>query len=160
MAEATLLSIVYKPEGGPAAEDAYTRVPVDAAELVLKHGIKGDAKGSTGSRQLNIMSADMVAALNAEGYNTKPGALGEQLVIAGVDLEALPPGSLLAIGSQAQVEVVKLRTGCSKFERYQGRPQSETVGRLGILAIVVTEGTINVGDAVAVLPPAQTELEL
>ncbi len=155
MAEAKLISIVYKPASAPTAADAYTRMPVSAAELVLKHGIKGDIKGSTGSRQLNIMSAHIVENLNAEGYNTKPGALGEQLVIAGIDLEALPPGSLLTIGNQAQVEVVKLRTGCSKFERYQGHQESETVGRLGILAIVVTEGTIQVGDTVTVQPVQQ-----
>jgi MOSC domain-containing protein YiiM len=160
MSSASLISIVTKPQNASAEAMAYMRVPAESALLEVGHGIKGDVKGSTGSRQINIMSAEVVRQLADEGYNTVPGALGEQLVIDGIHLEPLQPGTLIKIGSEAVIEVVKLRTGCSKFERYQGRPQSETVGRLGIMARVKTGGAIKVGDAVVEVASPQQALPI
>lgn len=142
-------SIVYKPKGSRNRKDAYTRVPLDAATLVAGYGIEGDRKGGSPKRQLNLMSASTVAALAAEGYQTAPGQLGEQIVIAGVELETLPAGTVLHIGDAARVELIKSRTGCERFEHIQEGRRSHS-GRLGVLARVTVSGAIKVGDAVRV----------
>jgi MOSC domain-containing protein YiiM len=145
-----LVSIVYKPRKATPTEDGYTRVPRQQALLVADYGIEGDAKGGSPKRQLNVMSARVVEELTAEGFQAAPGQLGEQLIVEGVEVDALPLGTRLTIGEQACVEIIEPRTGCGKFERYQGRSPKEAAGRLGMMARVVIGGEIAVGDPVRV----------
>lgn len=150
-----IVSIVYKP--GSAATDSpdhYTRVPLTNATLVVGHGIHGDRKGQHPDRQLNIMSFETLEALRAEGFHTEPGQMGEQIVIRELDLATLEPGMVLQLGGQARVEVVKVRTGCERFEAVQGKPREQAAEQLGIVARVVAGGPIRVGDAVNIVQPA------
>lgn len=152
MNEAIVTSIVYKPESAQPA-DHYLRVPLSSAELVTGYGIQGDRKGGNPKRQLNIMSTETMQELEREGYTITPGALGEQIIIDGLDVRELPIGSWLQIGSAAQVEVISLRNGCDRFEHIQGKPKAS--GRIGIMAGVVHGGSIAVGDTVKVIQPEQ-----
>ena len=77
--------------------------------------------------------------------------MGEQLILADVEIDGLPAGARLRIGWSACIEVTKLRTGCGKFERCQGRSKEEARGRLGQTARVVTAGIIRIGDPVHVV---------
>jgi MOSC domain-containing protein YiiM len=143
-----LVSIVYKPKDGAASSGGYTRVPLQQARLIDGYGIEGDAKGGSGGRQLNIMAAASLQQLAREGFHTAPGQLGEQLIVAGLDVDSLPGGARIQIGESACVEVVEPRTGCGRFEEYQGKVRQEAAGRLGVMARVLAGGTIRVGDAV------------
>jgi MOSC domain-containing protein YiiM len=146
-----IASIVYKPAGlGEDPESRYLRVSVTEAELVAGRGIKGDLKGVP-NRPLNIMSAETLAALAAEGFQTGPGQMGEQIVFSGLDVDALAPGDQVQIGAQAVVEILKPRTGCDRFEHIQGRSPSTVQGRMGMMAKVVSSGPIRVGDFLKVL---------
>jgi MOSC domain-containing protein YiiM len=49
------------------------------------------------------------------------------------------------------IEVISYRTGCDRFEAPQSKPREDAKGRLGVMAGVVTGGTIRVGDKVKVL---------
>jgi MOSC domain-containing protein YiiM len=149
-----LVSIVYTPTHDyvePA--DYYLRVPVTNADLVAGHGLRGDRKGSSPGRGLNVMSAEILADLAGEGFQTGPGQMGEQLVIAGLDFSTLPEGTRLQIGPAggAVIEYLKNRTGCDRFEHIHSRPRESVAGRLGFMARVVTGGRIKVGDPVTVV---------
>jgi len=147
-----LVSIVYSPEGGEARPAGhYARVPLERTTLVENHGITGDRKGGSGQRQLNVMHAEALAELQAEGFKTSPGEMGEQLVIAGIEPSALTMGTRLKIGETAVIEVNIPRTGCGRFEHIQGKVKQQAAGRLGVLATVTTGGTIAVGDEVRVI---------
>ena len=152
-----LVSISFKTEDledKPAGR--YARNPTAQATLTPRQGIVGDRKGGTGGRQLNVMRAETVADLEAEGFKTAPGELGEQLVVAGLPPDAATPGKRLRIGGSAVIEFDKLRTGCARFEQIQGRPKSAVAGRLGIMARVLVGGPIAVGDAVTVVAHSET----
>jgi len=147
-----IVSIAYSPTHLPAEpHDHYQRVPVTQAALVVGHGIQGDRKGGSPTRQLNIMSADELAPLAAAGFKLAPGQMGEQIVISGLDLAALEPSAQIQLGEVAVVEVVSHRTGCERFEHIQGHPPTEAAGRLGVMAKVTTAGPIAVGDLVRLL---------
>lgn len=144
-----VVSVCYTPAGGakrPA--DRYARVAVGEAVLVEGHGIDGDAKGGRGKRQLNVMTAETVGQLRAEGFRAGPGELGEQIVVAGLDEATLVPGARLFLGESAVIEVTMPRTGCDRFAHIQGKPKEATTGRLGVMARVVAGGVVRVGDAV------------
>ena len=153
----TVHSLVYQP--GPSEHTPpyrYNRVAANCITLRAGHGIEGDHKaGRNPQRQLNIMSLDHLRALEAEGWQVGPGQLGEQIVLSGVDVAALPPGSRLQLGDSAVVEVHKLRTGCDWLALIQGKNPADAAGRLGVMASVVASGPVCAGAPVAVLLSAE-----
>ena len=147
-------SIVFTPRDVEIRkpQDRYARVAVERTRLVEFQGIEGDAKGSSGDRQLNIMLAEMLAELALEGFQTAPGAMGEQIVVAGLDPASLVVGARMKLGA-AIIEIGIPRTGCARFEMIQGKPKQAAKGRLGVMARVIKGGEISVGDLVEIMPP-------
>lgn len=156
---AHIVSIVYRPRDPQAAElpagDAgrhdFNRVPLDKAELVAGHGLRGDLKARRNSeRQVNLLSTGWLAAAAELGYRAAPGQFGEQLIVDGLDLTTLPPGTHLHLGQSAVLEIVKGRSGCARLEAAQGKSIAG-LGPIGMLARVVAGGLIRVGDPVVVV---------
>jgi MOSC domain-containing protein YiiM len=149
---AELYSIVYKPERDDRVE-LYVRVPLQQANLVAGYGIEGDTKGGHPKRQLNIMSYEMLQVLKSEGFDIEPGSMGEQIVIKGMDIDSLQPGTQIKIGDSAVVEIGKPRTGCEKFELVQNQSPKKVQNRMGMMARVIVSGEIRVGDPVSEVVP-------
>lgn len=147
----SIVSIVYKPdniESKPA--NHFARVPLDRAELIAGKGIAGDRKGNGDDRHLNVMSRETLDRLAEEGCKTGPGEMGEQIVVSGLDLATLPNGARIKVGNHAEIEIIKPRTGCSRFEAIQGISPKAVSGRLGAMCRVTIGGAIHIGDAVTV----------
>jgi MOSC domain-containing protein YiiM len=94
------------------------------------------------------MFAETVAELEAEGFHTAPGELGEQIVIAGLAVESRVARKQLQIGDSAVISLGVPRTGCARFEHIQQRSKQSAAGRLGMMACVLVGGEIAVGDRV------------
>ena len=156
MLPGTLTSIVHQPSDLSYENDHFQdfiRVPVDSIEVVQDFGLAGDQKGSPGSkRQVNILSAEWLESLAPLGYRTKPGEMGEQLIVSRFPVETLLPGDRFQIGASVVLEITKPRTGCSRLEHSQGKPLREFQPAIGMLARVITGGTIRLGDVVGTVP--------
>ena len=149
-----VVSIVHTPEGiDPRPPDHYARVPLEVAVLDAGRGIVTDRKGSQARRQLNVMAAETLEQLRAEGYRTAPGEMGEQIVVSGIAVDRLAVGTRLMIGDEVVIEVDKPRTGCDRLRRIQGCTPADVAGRLGVMARVLLGGTLRVGDPVTVIGP-------
>lgn len=148
---AHVVSIVYRPKKTGRPQDRYERVPAEQVQLAPFKGIVGDQKGGSTKRQLNVMRAETLAELSAEGFKVAPGEMGEQIVLTGLDPAAFAEGTRIKLGG-AVIEVGILRTGCARFEMIQGQPRDVVKGRLGVLATVVSGSEVAVGDAVEVIP--------
>src|ERR1044071_10369390 len=129
-----LVSITVKPAGVEPLEGAYLRIPVEAATLVEGYGIEGDLKGGREDRHLNILCAEPLRDLSQGGYLTQPGQIGEQLIVQGLPVDALGSGAMLRIGEMAMVRLIKPRTGCDKFDRYQSKSREGAAGKIGMMA--------------------------
>jgi MOSC domain-containing protein YiiM len=152
-----IVSIVYTPRNidrKPA--DQYARVSLIRATLIDGRGIEGDVKGAVGSRQLNIMRAETLAELAAEGRKVGLGEMGEQIVIAGLETGKFVEGARIRLGPTSVIEVGIPRTGCDRFEHIQGTTKKSVAGRLGVLARVMVGGELQVGDEVTVLDSPTT----
>ncbi len=151
---ASIYSLVYRPEVAHP-EGHYLRVPLERARLIVGRGIEGDKNGSgSRDRQLNVMSYETMQQLAGEGFRAQPGELGEQIILRGLDVDALPAGARLQLGGSAVIEIIKPRTGCERFEAIQGKPRTNAANRLGMMARVVAAGEIKLGDTVKVLETA------
>lgn len=147
-----IVSIAYSPPNEVSRPaDRYQRLPTQQATLLAGQGIEGDRKGKWGERQINVMSAETLALLQNEGFKTGPGEMGEQIVIAGIDFNALPVGARVQLGASAIIEVTMPRTGCDRFEHIQGKFKGLARGRLGAMVRVVAGGPIAVGDTALIL---------
>ena len=145
-----IYSIVYQTELSRLEEPyRFNRIRTEHATLVANHGIQGDRKaGKSPKRQLNIMSLETLEQLNAEGYKTEPGAMGEQIIVQGMDLAKFERGTQLRFGENAVIEITMPRSGCVWFEKIQGKSHDVD---LGILARVLEGGEIHVGASVEVV---------
>ena len=143
---ATLLSIVYSPQPG-----SFNRKPLPEATLLAGYGIDGDRKAGNPHRNLNIMDQETLDALAAEGIPTGPGVLGENMILAGVNLDSQPSGTHVRIGQEALLEVVALREPCYKLTTLDARMPNLVVGRVGVMVRVLEGGVVRMGDAVTVV---------
>lgn len=155
----------------------FSKAPQPSVLLVEGHGVQGDAHaGATvrhrsrrrwrpeapNLRQVHLLSAELLGELAAKGYDVGPGDLGENVLTAGLDLLALPTGTVLRLGEEAELEVTGLRNPCVQLDRFADGLMAELVGRgedgavvrrAGVMAVVRRSGTVVVGDAVTVLLP-------
>ena len=146
--------------------------------LIAGHGVEGDAHaGPTmirrvryrptetlpNLRQVHLIQRELFDELAADGYDVTPGDLGENITTRGIDLLALPRGTRIRLGADAEVELTGLRNPCKQLDTWQPglmkrliRRRNGAIVRLaGVMAIVVRDGTVRPGDAVIVAVPPE-----
>lgn len=152
----SIISIAYQPEASQLEDKKFNRVPVASVELIAGHGIKGDRKaGRNPKRHINIVSMNTVETLHELGFQVSPGELGEQLVVDGVDVMSPPIGTQIQLGDSAIIELTMERTSCAWLEVIHGQSKDDATGQLGMLATVITSGTIHIGDDIRILAPIE-----
>lgn len=126
------------------------RLPMAArAEVraVAGLGLEGDFHARGGRRQVLLIDLEILEALGL-----KPGQVKENLTVRGIDLQGLPAGTHLQVGSEAVLELTGPCTPCGRMDEIRPGLQAELAGRRGVLARVVRGGVIRVGDPVRVVP--------
>lgn len=124
------------------------RAPMAAAAvltLTTGVGIAGDLNAHKLSpRQVLVMRAEELQALNLG-----PGALRENLVVAGAPAEAIRPGNVLTFASGAAIGLTMFCEPCQRIAPLVGR-LADMIERRGVLGVVLRGGTIARGDTLAV----------
>jgi MOSC domain-containing protein YiiM len=96
-----------------------------------------------------------------DSQNVPDGALGENITTFGIDLHALPTGTLMFIGDSI-IELTGLRNPCAQINTYRDgllsafrseTPSGETIRRAGIMAIVINGGVVHIGDDIRIEMP-------
>jgi MOSC domain-containing protein YiiM len=131
--------------------------PRDAAQLRV-NGVSGDRQrdlryhgGPT--RAVSLYSLELIQALQAEGHRLEPGAIGENLTLAGVAWSSMVPGATLEVGS-ALLELTAYAAPCTNLLPYfrggEFKRVSQKVhpGWSRLYARVLREGAVKVGDPV------------
>jgi MOSC domain-containing protein YiiM len=114
-------------------------------------------------RQVHLIHAELHDELNAAGFTVSAGQLGENVTTRGVDLLALPVGTLLRLGGGAVVQVTGLRNPCAQINNFQPGmlaavfdrdAEGNVVRKAGIMGVVLVGGDVRPGDPITVeLPP-------
>jgi TatD DNase family protein len=120
---------------------------VGEAELVERHGLKGDAHAGDWHRQVSLLSLEKIERFRAKGAQVEYGAFGENIVAEGIDFASLPVGTVLRCG-EAALEMTQIGKEChNRCAIYQ------TVGdcimpREGVFAKVIRGGLVRTGDEI------------
>lgn len=102
-------------------------------------------------RAVCLYSQERIDALRAEGHGIFPGAIGENLTLAGLDWDRVVPGARLEVGD-ALLEVTSYTTPCRTTSPYVSGDlsryhQDHRPGWSRVYARVLREGMVRAGDA-------------
>lgn len=169
---ATILAVACSPR------HRFSKPTCAAITLVEGIGVEGDAHAGVtvrhrsrvarnpaapNLRQVHLMHSELFAELAAQGFTLAPGDMGENVTTAGIDLLALPVGTILRLGDTAEIAITGLRNPCAQLDKFAPGLMAATLARdaegnlirkAGIMATVRRGGTVHPADAITVtLPP-------
>ena len=124
--------------------------PVDEIELVVGEGVAGDAHAGRWHRQVSLLPAEAVDELRGLLPELAPGDFAENVLTRGVDLKALPVGTVLRVGA-AELVVTQIGKECHtacEISRLTGRCAMPTEG---IFCVVTRGDTVRAGDRLEVV---------
>ena len=156
----------------------------DSITLLEGLGVEGDAHcGATvkhrsrvaqdptqpNLRQVHLVHSELFTELAAKGFDVRAADIGENITTEGVDLLALPQGTLLHIGASAVVRITGLRNPCKQLDGFQPgllsavldrAPDGALLRKAGVMGVVVSGGKVRPGDAIRAQLPAGPHLPL
>ena len=122
---------------------------VDEIRLRVGMGVEGDAHAGSWHRQVSLLPEEAVDRLREVLPELAPGDFAENVLVRGLDLKALPVGTVLEVGT-ALVAVTQIGKTCHndcEIKRLVGKCAMPTEG---IFGVVVRDGVARAGDRVAV----------
>lgn len=125
---------------------------VKQAELVLDHGITGDAHAGPGHRQVSLLAASSIEKIKERGVDTFHGIFAENIVAGGIELMTLPLGTVLSVGT-ARLQVTQIGKECHNHCAIYEQAGDCVMPREGIFARVIQGGVVAEGDRIEVLQP-------
>ncbi|GIG29473.1 MOSC domain-containing protein [Cellulomonas marina] len=167
-----------------SARHGFSKPTTGSIDLVEGWGVEGDAHAGVtvqhrhdkryhperpNLRQVHLLAQELLAEVAAEGWAVDPGGLGENVTTRGVDLLALPTGTVLHLGGTAAVRLTGLRSPCRQIDglapglmaRLVGRDaDGGVVRRAGVMAVVVAGGPVQADDTIVVERPPGTPVPL
>jgi len=142
----TVISINISPGGIPKS-------PVHEA-TVTTEGLAGDAhdhdKHNGPLNAISLIDVEDLDDFRHEGFDVFPGAMGENVTLRGLNVDALSPGDRMQFSGGVELELVKARKPCFVLDSISPELKKQVVGRCGFLAKVVQTGTIHAGETIEV----------
>lgn len=146
---------VARPVPGKSYKTGIFKTPTDAAIVVDREGLLGDAicnrKHHGGPEQAvyGLGSVDLDWWSKDLGRSIEPGTFGENIVIEGIDSRSISVGDRFETES-VLLEVTSTRTPCATFNARMGDPgfarRFMSAGRPGFYCRVLRDGVIQAGD--------------
>lgn len=127
------------------ARRAAMRPASEAFTLLAGHGIVGDCHASPfGPRQVLLVAQETLDELGLSAAQ-----LRANVVVAGLPLEDLQSGTVLALGPAARIRLTHRCEVCQILRRYVTRETFKRLpGRRGYLGVVLRSGSVRAGDPV------------
>ena len=127
--------------------------PVDSVRVTL-NGMEGDGhdhpKHIKPIRAISLIDDEIIETLKQEGYPVAPGAMGENVTVRNLSVQRLSPGTRLAFSGGVVIGLSEPRKPCFVLDAIHPALEKETVGRIGYMAFVITEGVMKVGETICI----------
>lgn len=129
---------------------------------LTEEGIEGDLHNDVRNhggpmRALCLFTLEEIERLAAEGHPIYPGAVGENVTLSGVRQEALTPGTRLALGDEALIEVTTYTSPCNSIAHafsdgdFTRISQKTHPGESRVYAKVLRVGVLHAGDTARIV---------
>jgi MOSC domain-containing protein YiiM len=160
-----------------APEHIMSKPVLGQLQLLAGRGVAGDAHfgelvqhrsrvrrdpNQPNLRQVHLIHAELLDELVAAGFPVRPGLLGENITTRDVDLLGLATGSRLELAGGPVLEVTGLRNPCRQLDDLlpgllpavlDRAPDGSLIRKAGVMAVVLTGGPVQAGDAITVRQP-------
>jgi len=133
-----------------SAKKGIAKHEIPSANIVVGHGMEADAHAGDWHRQVSLLAHVDIEFMRAKGLTLKPGAFGENLVIAGLDTDDLGVGSQLRVGP-VLLELTQIGKVCHTRCAIYYTTGDCIMPRTGLFARVLEGGTLHPGMPVQVV---------
>ena len=113
----------------------------------------GDAHAGPWHRQVSLLSFESIEAFKARGADVHDGSFGENIVVEGFDLKALPIGTRFGCNG-AVLELTQIGKECHAHCAIYHQVGDCIMPREGVFVRVLREGTIAAGDEIEIIDEA------
>jgi MOSC domain-containing protein YiiM len=137
---ATVAGLFVSPERGSGRAEPRERV-----RAIESQGLEGCSHANPPRREVLFVSKEHLDAVGVD-----PGAIRENITVAGDDVQAWPIGQRVQVGS-ALLEITMVCDPCERMDQLRRGLRAEIDGKRGMLAHVVEGGEIAVGDPIELL---------
>lgn len=129
-----------------------SKVPVDKIEIRPDWGVVGDAHAGDWHRQVSILAWESILrARDLMGLDLQEGSFAENITCEGLDLLALPLGTILRAGNGVEMELSQIGKVCHTKCAIYHLVGDCIFPREGIFFVVHKGGTVKPGDAIEVV---------
>ncbi len=119
---------------------------VSSAAAITGKGLDGDSHSiEESSRQILLIEKETL-----EELQLKPGDVKENITTQGIALMQLQFKQHLLIGDSVVLEITKPCSPCSRMDEIRSGLRQQLAGKRGMLARVISGGTIRTGDRIFV----------
>ena len=125
-----------------------TQVPY--IKLVPEWGIEGDAHAGKWHRQVSLLALEKIKAFREKGADVDFGAFGENIIVEGFDLRALPVGTRFRIGD-ALLELTQIGKECHSHCAIYHQVGDCIMPREGVFTVVLEGGEVKAGDEIELI---------
>lgn len=127
-----------------------TPVACGAIETLQDRGVDGDAHAGDWHRQISFLAEESIEKARGMGLDVDAGDFAENITTEGIDLPALPIGTVLNIGGTT-VEISQIGKVCHTRCAIYHQAGDCIFPREGIFGVIREGGTIKVGDLIEVI---------
>lgn len=123
--------------------------PQESIELVVGHGVEGDAHAGNWHRMVSLLPEESVDSMREVLPNLSAGDFAENILTRGLSLKELPVGTVLTVG-ECELVVTQIGKKCHndcEIHRLTGKCVMPTDG---IFAVVTRGGVVRPGDPIHV----------
>ena len=130
-----------------AASKGVRKVPQADVELVVEHGVQGDAHAGPWHRQVSLLALESVQKMRDQGLDVNPGDFGENVTTQGIVVFELPIGTRLRAGT-ALLEVTQIGKVCHNHCAIYEQAGDCVMPSEGIFVRVLEGGQLRPGDTI------------
>jgi MOSC domain-containing protein YiiM len=127
------------------------KVQVASANLVVDHGVEGDAHAGPWHRQVSFLSSENIEKTRSQGLDVTFGDFAENIATSGIDWKDIPIGTRVKLGKIAVVEITQIGKECHKKCAIYYQAGDCIMPKEGVFGRVLEGGEVHCGDAVSFL---------
>ena len=127
------------------------KTEAEEIKLIKGHGIEGEAHAGKWHRQVSLLALEQIEDFRSRGGDVNFGDFGENIIIEGFDLKALPVGTRFRIGDTALLVLTQIGKECHTHCAIYHQVGDCIMPREGVFTEVIEYGSVKPGDSVKII---------